>query len=97
LEGRVKIKKQTSKGMLTIDTLSEGDFIGEIALFKEGNVKRNASAIADGPVLAGTLDTEQLTQYWEKQSRRIKKLISSMMLNLEEAIQKVVLLVESSK
>ena len=97
LEGRVKIKKQTSKGMLTIDTLSEGDFIGEIALFKEGNVKRNASAIADGPVLAGTLDTEQLTQYWEKQSRRIKTLISSMMLNLEEAIQKVVLLVESSK
>ena len=97
LEGRVKIKKQTSKGMLTIDTLSEGDFIGEIALFKEGVVKRNASAIADGPVLVGTLDTEQLTRDWDRQSHRIKKLISSLMLNLEEAIQKVVAVVESSK
>ena len=97
LEGRVKIKKQTSKGMLTIDTLSEGDFIGEISLFKEGNVKRNASAIAAGPVLVGTLDTEQLIRYWEKQSSRIKKLISSLMLNLEKAIQKVVSVVESSK
>ena len=97
LEGRVKIKKQTSKGMLTIETLGEGDFIGEIALFKEGNVKRNASAIADGPVLVGTLDTEQLTRDWEKQSSRIKKLISSMMQNLEEAIHKVVAVVESSR
>jgi CRP-like cAMP-binding protein len=34
LDGRVKIKKNTSKGMLTIDTLTEGDFIGETILFK---------------------------------------------------------------
>ena len=96
LEGRVKIKKQTSKGMLTIDTLSEGDIIGEVALFKEGTVKRNVSAIADGPVLVGTLDTEQLMRDWEKQSPRIKKLISSLILNLEDAIQKVVSVVEAS-
>ena len=96
LEGRVKIKKQTSKGMLTIDTLSEGDFIGEIALFKEGVVKRNASAIADGPVMVGTLDTEQLTRDWEKQSPKIKKLLSSLMSNLEDAIQTVISVVESS-
>jgi len=96
LEGRVKIKKQTSKGMLTIDTLSEGDIIGEVALFKEGTVKRNVSAIADGPVLVGTLDTDQLMRDWEKQSPRIKKLISSLILNLEDAIQKVVSVVEAS-
>ena len=96
LEGRVKIKKQTSKGMLTIDTLSEGDIIGEVALFKEGTVKRNVSAIADGSVLVGTLDTDQLMRDWEKQSPRIKKLISSLILNLEDAIQKVVSVVEAS-
>jgi CRP-like cAMP-binding protein len=96
LEGRVKIKKQTSKGMLTIDTLAEGDIIGEIALFTEGTVKRNVTAVADGPVQVGTLDTEQLMREWEKQSPRIKKLISSLMLNLEDAIQKVVSVVESS-
>ncbi|UCD33555.1 MAG: cyclic nucleotide-binding domain-containing protein [Desulfobacterales bacterium] len=97
LEGRVKIKKQTSKGLLTIEALGEGDFIGEIALFKEGKVSRFTSAIADGPVLVGTLDTEQLTRDWEKQSPRIKKLISSLMLNLEDAIQKMVSVVETSK
>lgn len=96
LEGRVKIKKQTAKGLLTIDTLSEGDIIGEIALFKEGTAKRNASAIADGPVQVGTLDTDQLMRDWEKQSPRIKKLISSLIMNLEDAIQKVVSVVESS-
>ena len=97
LEGQVKIKKQTSKGMLTIDTMSEGDIIGEAALFKEGTVKRNASAIADGPVLVGTLDTDQLMRDWEKQSPRIKKLILSLMMNLEDAIQQMVSAVESSQ
>jgi CRP/FNR family cyclic AMP-dependent transcriptional regulator len=96
LEGRVKLKKQTSKGMLTIDTLGEGDIVGEIALFQEGTAKRSSSAIADGPVLVGTLDTDQLIRDWEKQSPRIKKLISSLILNIEDSIQKVVSVVESS-
>jgi len=97
LEGKVKIKKQTSKGLLTIDTLQEGDFMGEIALFKEGSVQRSASAVADGPVLVGTLDTDLLTRDWETQPPRLKKLISSLMQNLEDSIHKMISVVESSK
>ena len=90
LEGRVKIKKQTSKGMLTIDTLTKGDFIGEMALLKQGNVSRTASAIADGPVLVGNLNTVRLSQEWESQSPIIKKLISNLIQNLEGATNKAV-------
>jgi len=97
LEGRAKIKKQTSKGMLTIDTLTEGDFIGEMALLRLGDKIRATSTIADGPVLVGTLDTERLVQGWNSQPLRLKKLISNLMQNLEEAIEKAVTIVEVSK
>ena len=88
LEGRVKIKKQTSKGLLTIDTLSEGNFIGEMALLKQSNSKRTASAVADGPVVLGVLDSVRLLQEWEAQPVRIKKLISNLIQNLEETTKK---------
>ena len=97
LEGRAKIKKQTSKGMLTIDTLTEGDFIGEMALLRLGDKTRFTSTIADGPVLVGTLDTERLIKEWNAQPLRLKKLISNLMKNLEETIEKAVTIVEVSK
>lgn len=84
LEGRVKIKKQTPRGLLTIDTLSEGDFLGEMAMLKQGNSTRSASAIADGLVVLGVLDSVRLLQEWEAQPPRIKKLISNLIQNLEQ-------------
>ena len=97
LEGRVKIKKQTSKGLLTIETLTEGDFIGLMEFLKQSKVPRFTSAIADGPVLVGTLDAELLKKDWESQPIRLKKLISSLMQNLEDAITNFVDLAEASK
>lgn len=97
LEGQAKIKMNTSKGMLTIDTLTEGDFIGEKALFQKESVSRPHSAIADGQVLVGTLDMEQLLRDWKSQSERLKKLISSLMENYDESIKQVVKIVERSK
>jgi len=90
LEGRVKIKKQTSRGMLTIDTLYEGNFIGEMAMLKQSNSTRTASAVADGPVVLGLLDSVRLAKEWEAQPARIKKLISNLIQNLEEATKKAV-------
>jgi len=96
LEGRVKIKKQTSRGLLTIDTLSKGDFVGEMAMLKQGNKTRTASVVADGPVVLGLLDSVRLAKEWEAQPTRIKKLISNLIQNLEEATKKAVdMIVES--
>lgn len=94
LEGRVKLLKKTSKGMMTIDTLTEGDFIGEMSLLKQDNEPRIVSAIADGPVMVGALDTTLLKQDWETQPPRLKKLISSLIQNLEDAIKKAVAVVD---
>jgi len=97
LEGRVKIKKQTSRGLLTVDTLSEGNFIGEMAMLKQSNSKRSASAVADGPVVLGVLDSVRLLQEWEAQPARIKKLISNLIQNLEETTKKAADMIVASK
>lgn len=88
LEGRVKIKKQTSGGLLTIATLSEGYFVGEMAMLKQSNSKRTAWAVADGPVVLGVLDSVRLAQEWESQPAKMKKLISNLIQNIEESTQK---------
>jgi len=97
LEGRVKIKKQTSGGLLTIDTLSEGDFVGEMAMLKQSNSTRTALAVADGPVVLGILDSLRLAQEWDVQPTRIKKLISNLIQNLEEATKKAADMIVASK
>lgn len=97
LEGRVKIKKKTSGGLLTIDTLSKGDFVGEMAMLKRSNSTRTASAVADGPVVLGVLDSVRLVQEWEAQSTIMQKLISSLIQNLEEATKKAADMVVASR
>ncbi len=97
LEGRVKIKKQTSGGLLTVDTLSEGDFVGEMAMLKQGNSTRTVSAVADGPVVLGLLDSVRLAQEWEAQPTRIKKVISNLIQNLEEVTKKAADMIIASK
>jgi len=97
LEGRVKIKKQTSRGLLTIDTLSEGNFVGEMAMLKQSNSTRTASAVADGPVVLGVLDSVRLSQEWEAQPAKIKKLISNLIQNLEETTKKAADMIVASK
>jgi CRP-like cAMP-binding protein len=97
LKGRVKIKKQTAGGLLTIDILSEGDFVGEMAMLKQSNSKRSAWAIADGPVVLGVLDSVRLAQEWQLQPPRIKKLISNLIQNIEESTQKAADMIAASK
>ncbi|MGD2149920.1 MAG: cyclic nucleotide-binding domain-containing protein [Desulfobacterales bacterium] len=97
LKGRVKIKKQTSGGLLTIDTLSEGNFVGEMAMLKHSNSKRTAWAVADGPVELGVLDSVRLAQEWESQPPKIKKLISNLIQNIEKSTQKAADMIEASK
>lgn len=97
LEGRVKIKKRISGGLLTIDTLSEGNFVGEMAMLKQSNSMRSAWAVADGPVILGVLDSVRLLQEWESQPARIKKLISNLIQNIEESTQKVADMIEALK
>ena len=97
LEGKAKIKKRGSKGLITIDTLSEGDFIGEMELLKQGDHSQVISTVADGPISVGILDRDLLISEWNAQPEKLKKLISNLMLKLDNMINKAVDNIEMSK
>jgi CRP-like cAMP-binding protein len=96
IEGKVKVKKMTSKGLLTIDTLKEGEIFGEMILWQAGRGARTASVIADGAVKAGVLDTEALLREYEKLSPRLKDLMRSLIKRLNETTRKAVTLAVES-
>ena len=86
MEGRVKIKKRTSKGMLTINTLGEGSVLGELPFLRR--TRRTASVIADGQVKLGLLDKDRLEKEYEALSPQLKSLVKTAVLRLEEATTK---------
>jgi CRP/FNR family transcriptional regulator, cyclic AMP receptor protein len=96
LEGTVKVKKMTAKGLITIDILKEGDIFGEMTLWKFGLGTRTASVIADGRVTVGVLETSALLKDYEKLSPRLKDLMRSLINRLYEATNNAVALAVES-
>jgi CRP-like cAMP-binding protein len=92
LEGKVKIKKNTPKGMVTIGTLKEGDILGEMALFDAvvADRIRTASAIAEGPVKVGVLDANRLLKDFESVSTQLKGLTKTLVKRLKDTTQRAV-------
>jgi CRP-like cAMP-binding protein len=93
LEGKVKIKKNTPRGMVTITTLNEGDIIGEMTLFDTvvGERTRTASVIAEGgPVKVGVLDTNRLLKDFESVSPQLKGLTKTLVKRLSDTTQRAV-------
>ncbi len=97
IKGKAKIKKRGAKGLITVDTLGEGEFIGEMGLLKQGKRSPIVSTVADGPIVVGLLDTERLASEWNDQPEKLKKLISNLMRKLDQMINKAVVNVEMSK
>ncbi|TET94471.1 MAG: cyclic nucleotide-binding domain-containing protein [Desulfobacteraceae bacterium] len=92
LKGRVKVKKRTPKGTVTIDTLGEGAIIGEIPFLLKTRQLRTASVIAEGVVKLGILDKERLEKEYELLSPQLKSLIRTLVLRLKETTKKASLI-----
>jgi CRP-like cAMP-binding protein len=92
LEGQVKVKKTTPKGMVTIDTLKEGAIFGEMVLLEKADQIRTASVIAEGQVRVGVLDTERLVKDYESISPQLQGLMRSLIGRLRETTTKVSML-----
>jgi CRP-like cAMP-binding protein len=90
LEGRVKVKKQTPNGMVTIDKIGEGEMFGEMALLQEGDADRTATVIADGPVLLGMLDTHRIVEELSHLSPQLRKFLYTLSKRLKSSTAKVV-------
>ncbi len=84
LEGSAKVRKKTSKGLVTVDTLKEGDVFGEMGFLEGGKRLRSASLVASGDVWVGILDGEKLTADFEMIPSNLKALIRSLVLKLRE-------------
>ena len=92
LEGRLKIKKRTGKGMITVDTLREGAVVGEMVMLRNSEGLRTASVVADGRVRLGILDRDHLLREYESLSPQLRSLIKTLALRLEETTRKASLL-----
>jgi len=62
MQGRVRIRKQTPKGLLMLGVLEQGHVLGETGLFDKAAQQRGASAVAETDVVLGVLNREKLEQ-----------------------------------
>lgn len=92
LKGKVKVKKNTPKGMVTLATLKEGAIFGEMAMFDKVKKRRTATIIADGPVKIGVLDRERLDKEFESLSPQLKGLIKTLLIKLEKTTKQASLI-----
>ncbi len=98
LEGHVKIRKKTSRGQVTLGTLKEGAFLGEMVFLAPNKEGRSVSAVAaDGPVRVGLLDSQQLMRDYESVSPRLRGLIRSLIKRLRAANKTVCDIVVKAK
>jgi CRP-like cAMP-binding protein len=90
LEGSAKVRKRTRKGVVTLDTLSEGDIFGEMVLLETGQELRSASVVAAGGLVRlGVLDSERLVKDYGTLSPQLRALMRSLIRRLKEATSSV--------
>jgi len=90
LKGSAKVRKRTRKGVVTLDTLSEGDIFGEMVLLETGQELRSASVVAtNGPVRLGVLDSERLVKDYGTLSPQLRALMRSLIRRLKEMTDSV--------
>jgi len=62
IQGKVRIRKHTPKGMVTLAVLEQGHVLGETSFFDKAAQLRAAAAIAETDVVLGVLDRDKLEQ-----------------------------------
>jgi CRP/FNR family transcriptional regulator, cyclic AMP receptor protein len=62
MQGRVRIRKHTPKGMVMLAVLEKGRVLGETSFFDTAAKLRAAGAVAETDVVLGVLDREKIEQ-----------------------------------
>jgi CRP-like cAMP-binding protein len=78
IEGEVKVVRKTPKGDVTVATLREGDFIGELEFLDMGKEPRSANVVAVGEVKLGVLDRDRLRREYESLSADFRLIIRTL-------------------
>jgi CRP/FNR family cyclic AMP-dependent transcriptional regulator len=95
LDGSAKVKKETSKGPLTLDILKEGDIFGEIEFLEGIPRPRSTSLVASGEVWVAVLDVDRLLMDYEQVPSKLRVLIRSLMAKYKETTSKLCAMVEA--
>jgi CRP-like cAMP-binding protein len=75
IEGQVKLTRNTPKGRVTVGTLGEDDFIGELEFLDMGKEARLVTAIAVSDVKLGVVDRDKLRREYDSLSPDFRKII----------------------
>lgn len=98
LEGQVKVKKRTKKGLVVIDVLSEGEMFGELAFLEGGETDRSATVMAaEGPVRLGILDKELLLQHYSTMSPTLRAIVKSLAIKVRETTTRICTAIVAAK
>ena len=62
MQGKVRIRKHTPQGMVTLAVLEKGHVLGETSFFDKAAKLRSAAAVAETDVVLGVLNREKLEQ-----------------------------------
>lgn len=80
--GNVELSKNIKGGRVIIQTLSEGDILGELAFL--ANIPRTATATAIGETVIGVVDREFLDNEYNKISQYFQQIIRTLALRLRK-------------
>lgn len=78
MEGQLKVVKKIPKGEVTVATLREGEFIGELEFLDMGKEARFATVIAIGDVKLGVLDRDRLRREYNSLSADFRLLVRTL-------------------
>jgi len=78
VQGRVRIRKQTPKGMVTLAVLEKGHVLGETSFFDKSAKLRAAGAFAETEVQLGVLDRGKLEQALARISPIQKEILAGL-------------------
>ena len=90
LKGVADIVKDTAEGPLTLLKISDGTFIGSVTSFSYSSNIRSATVIAADDVQLGVLDSQRLSQKFNKMSPELKKLILGLDNRLRQVTNRAV-------
>jgi CRP-like cAMP-binding protein len=97
IEGKVKVKKNTPRGTVSIETIKPGGIFGIMELFTKTDKVRKLSYVADGPTKVGLLDGNRLSMEYDNLSPHLQSLLRALAKRLGTMSQKVSLMAASRK
>ena len=78
LEGKIKICKETSEGLVPLLKVGAGSFIGSMSSFSTEGYVRSATAVASDRVILGVLDRQRLSHEFSTFSPDMKSILLSL-------------------